>query len=180
MHRDYLGNISATLQEANYRELVLGTKGRSGQQWDIWEAVYSPVGEDGYPKRIWNKLTGEIDSEVAEYWKENFDLTYIMKRDWSTLGPKLKGKVNIYCGDMDNYYLNNAVYLAEDFLEATSEPYFDGEFDYGDKAEHCWNGDQTQPNAISRLRYHQMFISKWAKEIDKRAPEGVDLTSWRY
>lgn len=180
MHRDYLGNVSATLQEANYRELVLGTKGRSGQQWDIWEAVYSPVGDDGYPKRIWNKLTGEIDAKVAEYWKENFDLTYIMKRDWPTLGPKLKGKVHIYCGDMDNYYLNNAVYLAEDFLENTSEPYFDGEFDYGDKAEHCWNGDQTQPNAISRLRYHQMFISKWAKEIDNRAPEGVDLTSWRY
>ena len=91
-----------------------------------------------------------------------------------------KVKVNIYCGDMDNYYLNNAVYLAEDFLESTSEPYYDGEVDYGELAEHCWNGDQTQSNAISRLRYHAMFISKWAKEIDKRAPKGVDLTSWRY
>ena len=180
MHRNYLGHVSSTLQEANYRELVLGTKSRSGQQWDIWEAVYSPVGEDGYPKRIWNKMTGEIDHEIAKYWKENYDLTYIMKRDWARLGPKLKGKVNIYCGDMDNYYLNNAVYLAEDFLESTSEPYYDGEVDYGELAEHCWNGDHTQPNAISRLRYHQMFISKWAREIEKRAPEGADLESWRY
>jgi len=180
MRRDYLGRVSSTLQEANYRELVLGTKSRSGQQWDIWEAVFSPVGEDGYPKRIWNKMTGEIDTEVANYWKENYDLTYIMKRDWVTIGPKLKGKINLYCGDMDNYYLNNAVYLAEDFLESTSEPYYDGEVDYGELAEHCWNGDQTQPNAISRLRYHSMFISKWAKEIGKRAPEGVDLEGWRY
>ena len=168
------------MQEANYRELVLGTKSRSGQQWDIWEAVFSPVGDDGYPKRIWNKMTGEINPEVANYWKENYDLTYIMKRDWATIGPKLKGKINLYCGDMDNYYLNNAVYLAEDFLESTSDPYYDGEVDYGELAEHCWNGDQTQPNAISRLRYHSMFISKWAKEFGKRAPEGGDLEGWRY
>jgi hypothetical protein len=164
----------------NMRELALGTKGRSGQQWDIWEAVYSPVGPDGYPKRIWNKYTGKIDHEVAEYWKENYDLAYIMRRDWETLGPKLKGKVHIYCGDMDNYYLNNAVYLAEDFLEETKDPYYDGEVDYGDRAEHCWNGDHSQPNHISRLRYHRYFIPKWAQEVESRAPANADLTSWRY
>ncbi|MFN7120096.1 MAG: hypothetical protein ACK4TA_25120 [Saprospiraceae bacterium] len=178
-HRNYLGHVSATVQDMNHRELVLGTKSRSGQQFDIWEAVYSPVGEDGYPKRIFDKMTGEIDPAVANYWKENYDLAYILKRDWKTLGPKLKGKIHIYCGDMDNYYLNNAVYLAEEILEST-DPYYDGEVDYGDRAEHCWNGDHTQPNAISRLRYHQMFIPKWAKEVQSRAPKGADLTSWRY
>ncbi|MDX1941814.1 MAG: hypothetical protein SFU99_14735 [Saprospiraceae bacterium] len=178
-HRNYLGHVSAMVQEMNYRELVLGTKSRSGQQFDIWEAVYSPVGDDGYPKRIFDKMTGEIDPEVAAYWKENYDLSYIMKRDWKTLGPKLKGKIHIYCGDMDNYYLNNAVYLTEEMLEST-DPYYDGEVDYGDRAEHCWNGDHTQPNAISRLRYNQMFIPKWAEEVKSRAPKGADLKSWRY
>jgi len=101
--RDYLGNVTASVRDMSYRELVLGTNSRSGQQFDIWEAVYSPVGPDGYPKRIWDKVTGEIDPKVAKFWKENYDLTYIMKRDWKTLGPKLKGKVKIYCGDMDNY-----------------------------------------------------------------------------
>ncbi|MEL6275025.1 MAG: alpha/beta hydrolase-fold protein, partial [Bacteroidota bacterium] len=105
--RDYLGNVSSTLREMNQRELALGDQSRSGQQWDIWEAVYSPVGDNGYPKPIWDKQTGEIDKEVAKYWQENFDLTHILQRDWATLGPKLKGKLNIYCGDMDNYYLNN-------------------------------------------------------------------------
>ena len=57
-------------------------------------------------------------------------------------------------------HLNNAVYLAEDFLKAASDPPYGGEVDYGDRAEHCWNGDHTQPNAISRLRYHQMFAPK--------------------
>ena len=178
--RDYLGHVSATLQEVSYRELVLGDKSRSGQQWDIWEATYSPVDDDGYPKRIWDRITGDIDPEVASYWKENYDLSYIMKRDWPKIGIKLKGKIRIYCGDMDNYYLNNAVYLTEEFLESTKEPYYDGEVDYGDRAEHCWNGDHTQPNAISRLRYHRFFIPKWVKDLEKNSPKGVNLKSWMY
>ena len=179
-HRDYLGKVSATLQEMNLRELAIGTRGRSGQQWDIWEAVYSPVGSDGYPQRLWDKETGEINSQVARYWREHYDLAYILKRDWSKNGKHWKGKIHLYCGDMDNYYLNNAVYLTEEILEATTDPYYDGEVDYGDRAEHCWNGDHTQPNHISRLRYHQMFIPKWAAQVKERAPEGADLTSWRY
>ncbi|MEM8963221.1 MAG: hypothetical protein AAGD38_17180, partial [Acidobacteriota bacterium] len=118
-HRNDLGDIDITMRDYNHMELVLGTKNRSGDQFDIWEAVYSPVGDDGYPKKLWNKMTGEIDHEVAEHWRENYDLVHIMKRDWAKLGPKLAGKLHIYCGDMDNYYLNNAVYLAEEFLEGT-------------------------------------------------------------
>jgi len=178
--RNYLGELNCTNEDINHHELALGTKGRSGGQWDIYSAVYSPVGKDGYPKPIWNKLTGEIDREVAQYWKENYDLRYIMERDWKTLGPKLKGKIHIYCGDMDNYYLNNAVYLTEDFLESTKNPYYDGEVDYGDRAEHCWNGDQERPNAISRLRYNQMFVPKMVEQILKTAPPGADIKSWRY
>ncbi len=178
--RNYLGHVSSTLEQTNLRELVLGTHSRSGAQWDIWEAVYSPVGDDGYPKRIWNKRTGEIDHDVAEYWRENYDLRYIMQRDWKTLGPKLKGKIHIYCGTMDNYYLNNAVVLTEQFLQNTTEPYYAGEVDYGHGAEHCWNGDQDRPNAISRLRYHQMYVDTILKRVEAAAPDGADLTSWRY
>lgn len=178
--RNYLGHISSTLEGMNHLELVLGTKSRSGQQWDIWEAVYSPVGKDGYPQRIWNKRTGEIDAEVARYWRENYDLSYIMRRDWKTLGPKLRGKVHIYCGDMDNYYLNNAVYLTEEFLAKTKQPQYEGVVDYGDRAEHCWNGDHKRPNAISRLRYHRMFIPLIEKRILATAPGDGDVTSWRY
>ncbi len=179
-HRDYLGHVSATLEEMNHRELALGTKSRSGDQWDIWQAVYSPAGADGYPKPIWDKLTGEIDRSVAEYWRENYDLGHILKRDWAKLGPKLEGKIHIYCGDMDNYYLNNAVYLVEEFLKGTKNPFYGGEVDYGDRAEHCWNGDQTLPNHLSRLRYNQMYVPKILERIKKSAPPGADLTSWRY
>ena len=178
--RDYLGHVDRSLEESNHLELVLGTKTRSGQQWDIWEAVYSPVGDDGYPQRIWDKVTGEIDPEVAAYWRENYDLTHILRRDWATLGPKLEGKLHIYVGEMDNYYLNNAVYLAEEFLEGTTDPYYGGEVTYGARDEHCWNGDPTQPNAVSRLRYVQMYAPRMLERMLADHPPGADLTSWRY
>ena len=179
-HRDYLGHVDASLRDMNYKELALGDRSRSGQQWDIWEATYSPQGDDGYPVRLWDKLSGEINPEVAEYWKQNYDLRYILENDWDRLGPKLQGKINIYCGDMDNYYLNNAVYLMEEFLEGTTNPYYDGEVDYGDRAEHCWNGDQENPNHISRLRYNTMYVDKILSRIEESAPKGADLSSWRY
>ena len=180
-HRNYLGHVSATLEQVNRLELVLGTKGRSGQQWDIWEAVFSPVGPDGYPKRIWDKRRGVIDPGVAAHWRENYDLSYILRRDWSKgLGRKLEGKIHLYVGDMDNYYLNNAVYLAEEFLKSTNDPPYGGEVDYGDRAEHCWNGDHTRPNAYSRLRYHQMYAPRIVERLLKTAPPGADVTSWRY
>jgi len=178
--RNYLGEVSATLEETNHKELVLGTNSRSGDQWDIWQAVYSPAGDDGYPKPIWDKMTGNVDPSVAEYWRENYDLGYILKRDWPKIGKKLERKINIYCGDMDNYYLNNAVYLVEEFLNSTTDPYYGGEVDYGDRAEHCWNGDHERPNAISRLRYHQMHAPKIMARIRASAPAGADTTSWRY
>ncbi len=178
--RDWLGHVSATLEETNRREMVLGSHGRSGDQWDIWQAVYSPVGADGYPKPIWDKATGVIDHAVASYWREHYDLSHILRRDWTTLGPKLTGKLFIYVGDMDTYYLNDAVYLVEDFLTGTRDPYYAGEIDYGDRAEHCWNGDHTRPNALSRLRYPQMFIPRIPDQIRKNHPPGADTASWRY
>jgi hypothetical protein len=179
-HRDYLGHVSASMYDYNRLESVLGDRNRSGQQFDIWEATYSPMGEDGYPVRLWDRESGEIDHSVAEYWRENYDLVHIMRRDWATLGPKLEGKLHIYTGDMDNYYLNNAVYLAEEFLESTADPYYGGEVDYGDRAEHCWNGDHENGNHMSRLRYNSMYVEKILERIEASAPAGADLTSWRY
>ena len=179
-HRNALGHVTATLQDYNHLELVLGTRGRSGEQFDTWQAVSSPQGDDGYPQPIWDKLTGEIDHQVAEYWREHFDLRHILARDWKTLGPRLEGKLHVYVGTMDNYYLNNAVYLLEEFLENTTDPYFSGEVDYGCRAEHCWSGDHDNPIWISRLRYATFYTDKIVRRIEASAPPGADLSSWRY
>ena len=81
---------------------------------------------------------------------------------------------------MDNFYLNNAVYLVEEFLKSTTNPPFEGEVKYGDRFEHCWNGDPTLPNHISRLRYNTLYIPKILERIQKTAPAEADLKSWRY
>ena len=179
-YRDYLGNITVSMEDENHMELVIGDQSRSGGQWDIWEAVYSPMADNGYPMRIWNKETGEINREVAEYWKENYDMRHILERDWHKLGSKLEGKLHVLVGDMDNFHLNNAVYLLEDFLESTTDPYYNGLVDYGDRQEHCWNGDHDNPLYISRLRYNTMYVPKILERLLTTAPEGADLSSWRY
>jgi hypothetical protein len=177
--RDYLGRVRSTVEQQNLKELVLGTHSRSGGQWDIWEAVFSPVGTDGYPARIWDKASGDIDAKVAQYWREHFDIGYILRRDWSTLGPKLRGKLTINVGLSDNFYLNNAVYLVEDFLK-TAAPPAEAIIDYGARDEHCWSGDHSTFNGVSRFTVNARSLKKLADHWSRTAPRGADVSSWNY
>jgi Putative esterase len=178
--RDYLGRTLITTEEVNRYELALGDHGRSGEQFDIWQAVYGPVGTDGYPAQIFDKVSGDIDRTIANYWREHFDLEAILERDWTKLGAELAGKIHIYVGSDDTYFLNDAVYRMEDFLNSTKNPPYDGEVTYGPRAEHCWNGDPNLPNAYSRLHYNTQYLPKILDRIQKTAPPGADLKSWRY
>lgn len=177
--RNYLGEIFATQRDSNSLELALGDRGRSGGQYDIWAAVFGPVGSDGYPKPIFDKLSGVIDKEVAGYWRDNFDLSHIIERDWATLAPKLRGKIHIYVGTGDNFYLTDSVYLAQERLQSLRPPY-EGAVAYGDRAEHCWNGDPKLANAYSRLHYNYQYLPQILERIAATAPAGADLKSWRY
>jgi hypothetical protein len=131
-----------------------------------------------------DKASGEIDHSTAAYWREHYDLDAILQRNWPTLRPKLRGKIHLYVGSNDTYMLNDAVYLMEDFLKTTGTTpgsvAYEGEVLYGPRAEHCWNGDPTLPNAYSRLHYNTMYLPKIMERIGKTAPAGADLTSWRY
>ncbi len=160
------GNIRTTMSNENHFELVVGDKSRSGGQWDIWEAAYSPIGDDGYPKRVWDKKTGVIDKEVAKEW-EKWDIHKYLKDNWNTLGPKLKGKLHIYTGDMDSYYLNNAVVLLEEFLEQTKFPYYEGVIEYGLRQPHCWG-----PRGAD-------LINQMAEQVTKNTPDGKKI-DWKY
>jgi hypothetical protein len=178
--RNYLGEVLGTQADSNHMELALGDLGRSGGQYDIWQAVYGPEAKNGYPAPIFDKQTGDIDPKVAAYWREHFDLTHIVQRDWGKLGPDLAGKLHIYVGSADTYYLNDAVYLAQDVLQGLKNPPYGGEVKYGDRAEHCWNGDPNLPNAYSRLHYNWFYLPIIMDRIAKTAPAGADLSSWRY
>ncbi|MFQ5769887.1 MAG: alpha/beta hydrolase-fold protein, partial [bacterium] len=164
------GSIRITAKQKNYYELVRGTKGRSGEQFDIWSAVYGPVGEDGYFKPLYDKVSGEIDPEVAQYWKENYDLRYYLEKNWATVGPKLIGKLHIFTGDMDTFYLNNAVHLLQDFMEKTENPHYEGFFWYASRKPHCWTGPFTP---AERIKY-------FAVHIAKNTRRSIETTWWKY
>ncbi|MEO1616013.1 MAG: alpha/beta hydrolase-fold protein [Planctomycetota bacterium] len=162
------GNVDVMMKDENHFELVAGTRSRSGGQWDIWEATFGPCGEDGYPKRLWDKRTGEIDHEVAEYWRENYDLRYILQRDWKTLGPKLNGKLHLYCGDMDNYYLNNGLRKLKEFLDSAENPPFKGVVEFKPMAPHVWGPRSSE------------LLERMDRHIRESAPAGAELESWHY
>jgi hypothetical protein len=116
---------------------------------------------------------------VSALRKEHYDLSHIIERDWATLAPKLKGKIHIYVGSGDNFFLTDSVYFAQERLEALA-PAYEGTVAYGDRAEHCWNGDPKLPNAYSRLHYNVQYLAVILKRIAETAPAGADLHSWRY
>ncbi|MGD9344836.1 MAG: hypothetical protein PVH84_03175, partial [Candidatus Aminicenantes bacterium] len=126
-----------------------------------------PLGEDGYPKPMWDWETGEIDHEVAEQWKK-YDLSHYLRKNWTWIGPKLVGKIHLFAGDMDNAYLNLGVVLLEKFLESTRDPYYDGVVAYGDGEGHCW-----MPRGADIFRLFD-------EHITKNAPEDRNNTLWHY
>ena len=169
------GLVLSTMEQMNRYELVQGTHSRSGEQLDTWQAVFSSVGDDGYPKPVFDKRTGEIDHEVAKYWKEHYDLSAIMQRDWKTLGPKLAGKLHFYVGEADTFYLDRGVHLLKDFLDTTTEPYYRGTFEFGMRKPHCYAGDIDPEVGINQHYWPQMV-----KHMEETAPPGADLKSWKY
>ncbi len=81
-----------------------------GGQLGSFEAVFSPRGADGRPRKLWDRTTGAIDPDTAKSW-EPYDIRLVLERNWPTLGPKLKGKLHVITGSVDTFYLEGAVEL---------------------------------------------------------------------
>ena len=166
------GNLTSTVRQENHMELATGPNSRSGGQWAIWEAVFGPVGADGYPRPIWDPVTGAIDHETAAYWRANYDLHQHLRTNWETVGPKLAGKLHVAVGDMDTYYLDNAVYLLQDFLDSVDNPRADASFEYGRRKTHCWIGaSPTNPDeAITYVEFVRVVAAYLRENAPADAP----------
>lgn len=138
-----------------------------GYEW----TNYTPVRNDGYPRPVWDLATGKIDSEVVEYMKvHDYDLREYLERNWSRIGPQLVGKLHLYCGDEDGDYGNLALYLLENFLATTKDPYYAGSFQYGRPLKgHGW-----QPTTNAEL------VKKMASHITENAPKTENSAPWKY
>jgi hypothetical protein len=169
MQQNVDGQTVATMRQISMMEHASGTHGRSAAQIDVWSATYGPVGADGYPRQLWDMKTGKIDREVAFYMRDHgYDLRDYAEKNWPTIGKSLVGKIHIYTGDMDNFFLAYAVYHMQDFLESTKDPYYAGEIMFGRPMKgHGW-----QPWTSAQL------IKIMADHIAKNAPAG-ETTNWR-
>ena len=176
--RETDGLVNYTVADEHAYEQVVATKDRSGGQWAIWQALYSPVGSDGYPLPLWEPDSGLINEEVAIHWRDNWDLSYILERDWETLGPKLHDKLHFAVGMMDNYYLNQSVFLTEQRLKALENPRSDATFQYGIRGRHSWIGHS--PVEPERQMTYAEFITVVEEFVLNHAPDEADLRSWRY
>ena len=175
------GSLTATAEQEFRYEYVLGTHGRSTEQWGIWQAVFSPTGPDGYPAEPLNSLTGTIDPKVVAYWHDHYDLNPILQRDWPTLGPKLEGKLHIAVGDADTYFLNNAVHLLQKSLDTTRNPHSDAQFQYGPGEPHCYTGGPTEYTMQqNNANWVQRVLPQMTTHMLATAPAGADTKSWIY
>jgi hypothetical protein len=165
------GLVLLTTRQQDRLEAVLGSRGRSAEQQNAWEAVYGPVGDDGYPKPLWDRATGRIDHTVAAYMRDHgYDLSWYVQRHWSEIGPRLVGKLHVYTGDMDNFYLNLAVYRLQQVLESQRDPGYAGSFVYGRPLK----GHGIRPTSTGDM------IRAMAAEVARNAPGGTDTHAWQY
>jgi hypothetical protein len=117
--RDSNGDVLYTMRHELQREIVLGRGDQwslSGKDWGAWNATFGPRGKDGLPVPAWDGKTGKIDRRVIEHWKQ-YDLRLHLEKNAATLAPKLRGKLRIWVGDVDDYYLNNAVELLNAYFK---------------------------------------------------------------
>ncbi|HUU39134.1 MAG TPA: alpha/beta hydrolase-fold protein [Candidatus Desulfaltia sp.] len=162
--RDTSGNLVFTQEQENYYEEAIGDRFRSGGQWAIWNAVFAPVAEDGYPRPLWDPFTGIIDKDAVAWAGERYDLRRYLEKNWPAVGAELAGKIRVYCGRMDNFYLNEACYLLQESLEKMIDPPYGGEFRYGDRGGHGWT--PFQGDELHRAMAEHILAGSPAKEKD--------------
>jgi hypothetical protein len=114
-----------------------------GKDWASWNATYGPRGENGQPIPLWDPKTGIINRKAAEQWKK-YDLRFVLEQNWASLGPKLTGKMHVWVGDADDYFLNNAVHRLRDSLGKRTNPSFNGEVTIAPRRGHTSGWSSTQ------------------------------------
>ncbi len=129
-------HVSLWYDEFVHQETVMGP----GGQIHSFEGVFSPRGPDGKPVPLFDRETGNVNTDTAKAW-EKYDIRLIVERDWATLGPKLKGKLHIYAGGSDTFYLDGAAKLLKATLERLGS---DAEFDIIPNMSHTIHGPGMQ------------------------------------
>ncbi|HWR99119.1 MAG TPA: alpha/beta hydrolase-fold protein, partial [Prolixibacteraceae bacterium] len=137
--RTIYGEPTRSMKDWIHGENLVSRSGNylvSGGQFGAYNAVFGPKGKDGLPTLMFDPFTGKIDHAVAKHW-EKYDLKKVLEKNWSTLGPKLQGKIWIWTGDMDDLYSNVATRFLKIYLDKTENPKSDAVVKFTPMAGHC-------------------------------------------
>lgn len=154
------GEVVYSVRHEVQLEVVLGRGGRwalGGKDWGSWNATFSPRGTDGLPMPLWDGKTGKIDRTVAEHWKK-YDLHLVLRDQWADLGPKLNGKIRIWVGDKDEYYLNEAVQRLSLEVPKFRNPAFRGSIRISPGKGHIsggWSETQRRQEMAAAVAEHE-------------------------
>jgi len=166
--RDLSGRVEFTVRQEAQMENVIGLGDSwtmSGQQWGAWNATYGPRGDDRRPVPLWDPKTGAINKSVIDHWKK-YDLRMVVEQKWKTLGPKLRGRIHISVGEADDYYLNNAVHMLDDFFKKAQPP-ADARIVYGPGRGHCWSSwtpAQMMREMALAVQQSRPMASRWEQQ----------------
>lgn len=176
--RSTLGDPIFSIQQEIGVENVVGRSNtfvNSGEQWGAWNALYSPRDEEtGLPRPVFHPVTGEIYPDVVEHWKK-YDLLEHVKNNWNEIGPKLQGKIYVWMGDMDQFYLNNALRSFDDYLSKTEAPQSDSVIEFTPQKGHCTNYSHKEvlEKIQERLQKEGLVKSNYPLEEDIRTLDGI-------
>ena len=126
--------------------------GEFGGQIATFEAAFSPRNNSGKPAQLFDRDSGEIDTNVADYWVENFDIARLLEKNWRNIGARLNDKIHIIVGDEDNLYLNESVWLLDQTISALNGT---AEFEYIKERDHF----DVMDEKLSRRIIKQMYRS---------------------
>jgi enterochelin esterase-like enzyme len=171
--RETNGDTHRTVRQQSRLEAVFGSRGRNAEDLNASSAAFGPVAADGYPRMLWDPISGVIDREVAEHWRR-YDLRYLLERDWGVNGTDLVGKIHIRVRDPDPYFREVGVRLMESFLESTTAPYYAGSIEYVDRA----GGESDVPERLGRLRATRTALTETIARLRATAPSSFRLAGW--
>ncbi len=106
--------VVATMEQLAQLEAVLGDY---GGQLSSFEWVFSPRAPDGRPLEMFNRTTGAVDPKVVQYWGEHYDIARRIETHWNSLAPDLRGKIHLFVGTDDTFYLDGAAHRLQALLD---------------------------------------------------------------
>ena len=67
---------------------------------------------------MFDRKTGDVDPAIVAYWHDHYDLAHIVQTTWAERGRDLRGKIHVFVGTADTFYLDGAAHKMDAVLKS--------------------------------------------------------------